>query len=176
MFNIIFLITQGSPQSVLDGLLVRTLAKTVLRAMQHIILLRHSCLLSKYAVPLDSMMLAISTLLFAVRNGTSPYPLLTRYPKGFISVRMGCHCKVCKPIDLGRFPFSINFNLDGGQEVTPIFMIQGLIVLLIFLQLIMHGWEDYVFNSSLNLIIREVLVTDVPTSCLITLAVHRRWR
>ena len=64
----------------------------------------------------------IYPLLFAVRNPTSNYPLLMQHPNGFIGVRTRFRPGVCKPLYLVRSPFTIVLNLNGGQEVTPIFM------------------------------------------------------
>ena len=49
-------ITQGSSQSVLDGLLVGFLTKAVLRAMQHVLSLSNSCLV-KHAIKLRPVIL-----------------------------------------------------------------------------------------------------------------------
>ena len=96
----------------------------------------------------------IFTFPFAVRMDTRPSPLLMRNPNGFIAVRMGCRFGGFKPLGLGLWTFLINFDLDGGQEFTPILMRQGTIVLLIIPQLILHGWMKSVLNSNSNIILR----------------------
>ena len=80
----------------------------------------------------------ISPFLFAVRNETSPYPILTRYPNVLTAARMVCLFGGYKPIYLGCCPFTIIFDLNCGQEVRPILMSQGTIFLLIILQIILH--------------------------------------
>ena len=81
----------------------------------------------------------IFPFLFVVSNYTSSYPLLTSYPNRFIDVRIVCHFGDFKPLNLVCLNFPIIFDFDGGQEVTPIFVIQGTIVHFIILQLILHG-------------------------------------
>ena len=50
-------ITHGTYQYIIDGIFVGTFAKSFLIAMRHIHSLRHSCLITKFAVALSSMML-----------------------------------------------------------------------------------------------------------------------
>ena len=78
--------SHGSSQSILDGILFVTLAKTVFRVMQHILFLRHSFLPENHAITLCTALLGIIfPLLF--ETDTSPRLLLTRNPNGLVSVR-----------------------------------------------------------------------------------------
>ena len=59
--------------------------------MQHVLSLSNSCLLAKCAITLNPMILGnIYPLMFAVRNDTSPYPILMWHPNGFMNVKIGC--------------------------------------------------------------------------------------
>ena len=106
--------------------------------MLHIIYFRNYYLLAKYAIALCAVMLVrIFPLLFELN--TSPILIITRKPNILISVRMrGRYCS-CNLLDFVKCPFPIIFDLNFIQEITPIFMSQGTIVLLIILQLILHG-------------------------------------
>ena len=55
-FTVPALLTTDPPHSILDGL-VGTHALAVLSNMRHILSLRHSCLIAKYAIALDPMVL-----------------------------------------------------------------------------------------------------------------------
>ena len=79
------------------------------------------------------------SLMFAVSKDISPIPLLMKNSNGFIDVRMGFRYQGYNLIDLGCCPFTIIFGLNCEKEITPIFMSQGTIVLLIILQLILNG-------------------------------------
>ena len=58
---------------------------------------------------------------------------LPQDPNVSIAVRYRGRSSRCDIIDLGCCPFPVIFNLDCGQEVTPIFMGKGTIVLLMIL-------------------------------------------
>ena len=130
----------GSSQSILDGIIVGTFVKTFLRTMRHILLLRHSCLLANNATDLGTVMLRRLVVgSFFVADDTSPCLLPPRDYNGSVAVIMIGPSSRKSILDLDCCPFSIIFDLDCGQEVTPIFMSQGTIVLLIIIQLILHG-------------------------------------
>ena len=69
---------------------------------------------------------------------TSPSHLLMRNPHGLVAVRYIICLRRCNILGLVHFHFPIIFGLYCGQEVTPIFMRQGKIVLLVILQLVLH--------------------------------------
>ena len=70
---------------------------------------------------------------------TSPLLLLPRDTYVFVASRMvGCSRR-CDPLDLGCLPLPIIFDLNCGQDFTPIFMGQVTIVLLIIPKLVLHG-------------------------------------
>ena len=79
-------------------------------------------------------------------------------------------------LDLVCRPFSVVFNLEVGQDFTPLFMGKGAIVLLMFIQIILHGCGETVLNFNKNFTDRELLGTGFPIICLISLALHRKWR
>ena len=153
MFHSFIPAYHGSSQSIPDGLMVRVLVKTVLSTMQHIILLKNSCLLENHSVVLGTVMLR---RLYSgiIAKDTSPSLFLPQKPNIFISVRMICRSIRWNILDLSYFPFPIIFDLDCVQEFTPIFMSQGTMVLLIILQLIMHGWGESIPNSNSNIMNR----------------------
>ena len=143
--------------------------------MRHILSLRHYWLHANDAIAMCTMMLGrLFPLLFA--EDISPSLLLTRNLNGLTSVIRRCRSWGCNPLDLGWCPFSVIFDLDCGQEVTPILISQGTIVLLVILKLIMHGWGESVLNSNSNLINRELFVADLPTSFIKNIALCWRWR
>ena len=118
--------------------MIGTLYKTVFRAMRHILSFGDICLLANYAIVLYTVMLGrLFPLLFELN--TSPIIVLTHKPNILISVRMRGRYRSCNLLDFGNCPFPIIFDLNVIQEVTPIFMSQGTIVLLVILQLILHG-------------------------------------
>ena len=133
LFHIFSPTSHRSSQSILGGLLVGTLSKTVLSTVRHIISLGYYFLLEKHALALSTLMprrLVVGS--FVGAQGTSPnYCLLfPRDPNVSFDVRYRCRSSRVNIIDLGCFPFPVILNLDCGQEVTPIFMVQGTIVLL----------------------------------------------
>ena len=147
-FEIIVLFHSFTPtphrfsQSILDDIMVSTLAKTVLSTLRHMLLLRNSCLLAKHAVELGTVTIKRLVVGFFVGlYETSPKSclLLPRYPNISAAVRKRVRFFRGNLLDLGCCPFPVIFNLDCGQEVAPIFMGQGNIVLLMFIQLILHG-------------------------------------
>ena len=108
--------------------------------MRHILLLRHSCLLANNATDLGTVMLRqIVVGSFFVVEDTSTCLLPPRDYNESVAVIMRGPYSRKHILDLDCCPFSIIFNLDCGQEVTPIFMSQGTIVLLIIPQLILNG-------------------------------------
>ena len=125
-------------QSTPNGILVGALPKTVFRTIRHILLLRHYCLIAKHSITLCP---GLPGRLFVglIAEANSPSLLLPRKPNRFVAIRIRGLSSRCNFIDLGFCHFPIIFGLDCGQEVTPIFMIQGMIVLLIILQIILHG-------------------------------------
>ena len=127
-----------SSQSILDGP-VGARSSSVLGTMLHIISLRNSFLLAMHAIALGTVMLRhLVVRFFVVSENTSPCLLLPRCPNGSVAVRMRVRSNRINLIDLGYFHFPIIFDLNYGKEVTPIFMGQGTISLLIILQLILH--------------------------------------
>ena len=91
--------------------------------MRRVNFLMNYCLLANRAIALNYMMLRrLSPLLFAVLYEKITYPLLTRYPNVFITLKIVCRPIGCKPIDLGFSNFPIVLNLNYLQEVTLIFM------------------------------------------------------
>ena len=157
LFHILGPDSHSSPQSILDRLLVRTLAKTVFRVILHVLLLVHACLLENHAITMCTVLHRnIFPLLF--ETDTSPSLLIMWNPHRLVSVIERVWFWIWKLLYLGCYPFPIIFDLNFGQEVTPIFIIQVTIVLLIIFQLFMHVWGEPILNSSLNIMNRELFV------------------
>ena len=76
---------------------------------------------------------------FVIAEDANPCLLLPRDPNGSVTARTRGRFSRINILDFGCFPFPIIFDLGCGQEVTPIFMGQGTILLLIILQLILYG-------------------------------------
>ena len=112
--------------------------------------------------------------LFVFTEDTSPCLLLPHDPYGHVAVRKRGRSSRSNIIDLGCCPFTIIFDLDCGKEVTPIFMGQGTIVLVIILQLILHGQGESVLDCNSNLIHRYFLIANFPISSLTTIYLNRR--
>ena len=161
-------ITYGSLQSSIYRLLVITFSKSVIGAMWHVISLRRSCLLSKHAVALRLMVLMrLYLMLFAVIQDTSTCLILTYYPNGFITDIINRRCLwVYKPLHLGRNPFSVVLDLNSRQKVTPFLMKYGTIILVIILQLVLHGWGGSLLSCNVNSLLAKLFFADVPTSWL----------
>ena len=76
-----------SSHSILD-VTFRMWARTVLSTMQHLLLLRHSCLLAKHTVALGTVVLMQILLgYFVVAQDTGPCLLSPRNPDRFLAVR-----------------------------------------------------------------------------------------
>ena len=63
---------------------------------------------------------------------------------------------------MGRSPFSVVLHLNGGQNVTPVFMKYGTIVLMIVLQIIPYGCGESALICKSNNIFDKLFVADVP--------------
>ena len=166
-----------SSQSVPDRLLDGAHGKTVLRTMRHMILVRYFCLCTKLTMALVTVMLGcliVGSFIFA--KDTSPCLLLPWDPNGSIVVRMRGRFRRSYFPDLGYRPFTIIFELNFGQEVTPIFVVQGTIFLLFILKLIKHGWGESSLNWNSNIINRELFVAEFSIRCFIIIALHQRGR
>ena len=147
--------------------------KKVFSTMWHILSFGYFYLLSNHAMVLGTVMLGhIIFGPFIVYN-TSHFLLLPCDPNGSAAVKIRCRSIRYNLLDLGCFHFPIIFDLDCGQEVTPIFVSQGTIFLSIILQLVLHGWEESVINWNYNLINRKLFVADFPISCFITISLHQ---
>ena len=105
--------------------------------MRNIISLRHSCLIENNAVVMGTVMLGRLSIGDYVED-TSTILLLPCNPYRFVATRTRVRSSSCYLLDLGRCPFLMIFDINFGQEVIPIFMRQGTIVLLIILQLILN--------------------------------------
>ena len=166
-----------SSQIVIDGLLFGMLNKTFLSTTQHILFLRHHWLLSKYAMALGTVMLRRLVVgSFVGAEDTSPLLLIPQDPTGSVAVRYRGFPIWSYILDLVCIPFPVIFDLDFGKEATPIFMVQGTIVLLIILQIFLHGLGESILNFNSNLVHREFLVADFPIRCLISIALNWKWR
>ena len=98
---------------------------------------------------------------------------LHRNPYGLVAViQRGCSSRG-NLLDLGCYPFPFIFNLDFGQEGTPIFIVQEAIVLWAVFRLILYGLGDSVLYCKSYFTGRELLVADVPIRCFIALALHQ---
>ena len=154
--------------SISDRLLARSFYKTILGAMRHVLSLRHSCLLAKYIIVLLPVTFRhIFSIMFTAWYDIGPCVLLARNPNGFIAIRINrCLLKGFKPLDLGRSPYPIIFNLHGGHKVTPLFMGYVMIFLMFILQSILHGCGDSVLSPNLNNVFVKCFVVYGPISCL----------
>ena len=103
---------------------------------------------------------------------TSTCLLLPRNTGGLVNVKYRGYSSRGDLLDLGCFPFSFVFNLNCGQEFTPIFIGKGEIFILMVLQLILHGCDRPVLNSKLNFTERELLVADSTIICLSSFALQ----
>ena len=171
LFHIFSPTSHISSQSIIDGFIVGALSKTFISTMRHIISLEYSWFLAKHAIFLVTGMfgrLVVGSLVSA--GDTIHCLLLPQYPNRYVTVRMSIRFIRSNLLGMILWPFPIIFDLYCGQEVTPIFMGQGKTVLLIFIQLILHGWGETVLNCNLYLIHREFGVADFPISYLIDIA------
>ena len=91
--------------------------------MQQILLLSHSRLLENHSVAVEIVMLGRLPVGIIVKD-TSPLLLLPWNSAVFFALIMrGCASR-CDILDMGWCLFPIIFDLDFGQEVTPILMAQ----------------------------------------------------
>ena len=91
------------------------------------------------------------------------------HPCGVVAVINTHHClRGFNPINLGRRPFPVIFNLHGGQKVTPLFVGCENIVPVIILQLILNGCMDSILSGNANYTFIELFATDVLI-CLIVI-------
>ena len=95
---------------------------------------------------------------FIVAEDTSNCILLPQDPNESVAFRMIDRSSRGNILDLGCFPFPIIFDLDCGQEVTPIFMSKATIPPFIILQIILHGRGEYVLNRNSNLMYGEFVL------------------
>ena len=109
-------VTQGPYQAVLDGYLVGTFTKEIIGDMQFPLVLRYSCLLAKYAVTLESMIIVvIIDLLFAIRHDNSTCILINWHLSGVVAVIINRHClRSCKTLDTSGRSLHVILNLHGG--------------------------------------------------------------
>ena len=136
-------------------------SRTVLGTIRHILFLRHCYLLTKHSIYLGPVIIRrVFMGYFAGLQDTSPksWLILPRDPDGSVSVRYRGFYIRFNILDMGFCPFSVFFNLYCVQEVTPICMIQGEIVLLVVLQLILQGCGESVLNYNTNFTDFELLV------------------
>ena len=79
------------------------------------------------------------TFFLTGRQDTSPGLILEGNPRSRISVRVGRHSlRDCKYFFLSRISIVVIFCLQGGKEVTTLFVGKGEIVLVLVLHLILH--------------------------------------
>ena len=103
----------------------------------------------------------ILPMLFVDWYNTSTHLIITRNLNGGVNFRMNrCCLRGCKPLDIGHITFPIIFNLHSGQQVTPLFMGYGTIVLMFTLQLILHGFRESVISGNVNNTFIKLFVAD----------------
>ena len=138
MFHSISPTSHRSSYFILGGT-VGIMYRTFLGTMRHILPIRNSYLLAKHTLALGTMVsvrLFLGSIVGSKDTGTCL--LLPRNPDGIIYIRCICHSRIGDLLDLGCRPFTFVFNLNCGQDITPIFMVQGAKVLLMVLQLVLH--------------------------------------
>ena len=138
--------------------------------IQFILVPRHSRILAYHAVSPRTFILGVLLiLLLVVSQETSPELLLVGNPRDLIDIRVGQSCfRVRKNFYLICTSLSIIFWLQGVQEVTPLFVGQRAIVVVLILHLILHGWWEAVLSLNTNITLRELFFTEGPI-CLVIL-------
>ena len=110
--------------------------------MRHILELRNFSLLTQQLVALDSSMLGTITLvgLIAVRQHTSTGFILAWHLWDHIFVSIYIHNLLDgQYLDLGSIPIPVVFSLQGGQEVTSLFVGKVTKICIFVIHIILHG-------------------------------------
>ena len=69
-------------------------------------------------------------------------------------------------LDLGSGPLPVVIILQGGQEVTPLFVGKGKNPIFA-LHLILHGCRNNILNCDVYIIFSEIVITDSPIGLII---------
>ena len=145
--------------------------------MQFILALRHSRIILQHAVTLITLMLVgFLTQFIAFRKDTRHRSLLAGNPMACITVIFGRrHFRDCKFFYLICSSLLIFFRLQVGQEVAPLFVVKGVIVLSFILHITVHSFWQAIFFCNTNLIIRSLFVSDSPICLVILILLIWRW-
>ena len=119
----------------------------------------------------------ITIILLASRHHTSPLLLLVWNPWYWIAIRSYHHSLLyVKYIDPGSGTLPDVFNLQCGQKFTPILMSQEIIVCIFVIHFILYGCWYTVLGWKVDLIFREIVITDVPIGLVGYFPRIWRWR
>ena len=123
--------------------------------MRHILALSSSRLLAQHTVSLYSSLLGVVTLVGLLEGQKHTGP-------GFIIV---CCLQACiyiiiynhellnvQYLDFGSGPFPVVFRLQVGQDVTPLFVVQGGNIRIFVVDIILHGYSNTVLSLDVDLI------------------------
>ena len=158
-------------------LLVGPLTKSVLWYMWLILVLINSSLLSQYVISLGPFMIGyILVLLLVGQHAVSPRLILAGDPGAHVAIRIQNKLLGLEYFYMGCISFLFFFILQDGQEVAPLLVWKGVIVLVFVVHFILHGYRTIILSSSTDFIFSELLVVDIPILLVGLIPLLQRWR
>ena len=94
-----------------------------------------------------------------VQKNFNPSLLLALNLGSHVYIKIQHNHWVVKSFDLGRISFPIILILQYGQYFTPLLMVNGEIVLILFFHLILNGFRETILSSDGDLVLRKLTVS-----------------